>query len=428
MAGRDGIRKVTAALARLLTDRLATASTVITCGLPKGEAQGDVPQVNLFLYHVRENPHLRNQSDPRRDVPGQYGAPPLALELSYLVTAYGRRNAQIDAALALGDSQTELESQQLLADVMRVLHEVPQLTSRTQLTRSSGWVLDAELRREWEAVRITPRSLDLDELSKLWTAFKADFQRSVAYQVSILRLESPRPPSVAVPVLTTQFGTESMPSDAPLLIDLRPAAAGVLESVHLVGEGLFEPTLEVVITDDSQTGFPPEPTALPITRDGDGVHFQVPHDAGRFLPGAKRVSLRRSGLAGPNESAESLPFQLLPRIDSLSPQQGTWDGSVTVLIQGALLGQLSAAIDDPLHPTVFFGSYPIPDSDLDLAALPHQIRATLRPVAGRRAERLPQPGQRVPVRIRLNGVESRTWRRESDGSLVMNPQLQFEVL
>ena len=223
MAGIQGIQKVTTALGALLLDRMETAGVVVSCGVPRADGNGDVPRVNLFLYHVKENPYLRNEEDPRRQAPGAYGSPPLALELSYLVTSYGRKVVTVESGLQTGDTQSELEAQKVLADAMTVFHGVAILNRRTPSTKSlDGLLLDTALRQEFESIKITPRSLDLEDLSKLWTALKADFQRSVAYQVSVVRVESDRPRGSALPVLERTVAVSPATAIGPALADLRP--------------------------------------------------------------------------------------------------------------------------------------------------------------------------------------------------------------
>src|SRR5262245_20979720 len=58
----------------------------VTVGLPDQEASGR--RVNILLYHITECPYLKNQDVLGTAHPGEYGRPPLTLELHYLITAY----------------------------------------------------------------------------------------------------------------------------------------------------------------------------------------------------------------------------------------------------------------------------------------------------------------------------------------------------
>src|SRR5215207_10586310 len=59
--------------------------------LIKLDNPADGPQLNLFLYRVSLNQGWRNADLPTRDSAGRRSAsPPLALDLHYLLTAYGK--------------------------------------------------------------------------------------------------------------------------------------------------------------------------------------------------------------------------------------------------------------------------------------------------------------------------------------------------
>jgi len=54
-------------------------------------------QLNLFLYQTVVNAAWRNQDMPRQVRPGENAGPPLALNLHYMITAYGRGDGDNDA-------------------------------------------------------------------------------------------------------------------------------------------------------------------------------------------------------------------------------------------------------------------------------------------------------------------------------------------
>jgi hypothetical protein len=143
----------------------------------------DSPQqarVNLFLYWLRPNPQLRNQSgDPTLLV-----APPLVLNLYYLLTAY----APLDGQVGLADAQT------IMAEAMRVLHERPIVPQE----RLEGGLTQGE-------VKVTLHSADVEELSKVWTALTKDFRLSAVYEVSYAPVPSRTPSTPAKPVERTEL-------------------------------------------------------------------------------------------------------------------------------------------------------------------------------------------------------------------------------
>ena len=75
---------------------------------------GAVPRLNLFLYQATPNVAWRNVDLPSRNTSGRrVSNPPLALDLHYLLTAYG---------------VAELEAEVLLGYGLQLLHENPVLT------------------------------------------------------------------------------------------------------------------------------------------------------------------------------------------------------------------------------------------------------------------------------------------------------------
>ena len=74
------------------------------------------PQLNVFMHQATPNAALRNVDLPSRNRDGhRLSNPPLALDLHYLVTAYG---------------VSDLQAEVLLGYAMQLLHETPVLVAR----------------------------------------------------------------------------------------------------------------------------------------------------------------------------------------------------------------------------------------------------------------------------------------------------------
>ena len=138
----------------------------------------------IFLYQVTPNLGWRNADLPARDGRGNRIAnPPLALDLHYLVTAYGTQ---------------DLNAEVLLGYAMQLLHETPVITRaqlRTVLGTPSpvdgtfvpgrfGTLSAEDLADQIELIKIVPNYLSSEELSKLWTAMQARYRPSMAYMGS----------------------------------------------------------------------------------------------------------------------------------------------------------------------------------------------------------------------------------------------------
>jgi hypothetical protein len=125
-------------------------------------------RINIFLYQTVLNAAWRNMDMPRQSRPGESGQPPLALNLHYLITAYGA-----------GDEETK--SHRWLGRAMSVLHDHPLLGAEEIRNALPD---DSELQAQIERVRITPQPLSLEDMSKLWTTFQTQYRISAAYQVA----------------------------------------------------------------------------------------------------------------------------------------------------------------------------------------------------------------------------------------------------
>lgn len=142
-------------------------------------------RVNLFLYRVDENGSLKNMDVPGRGSPGAFGRPPLALDLHYLLTAYG------------ASEEEQIGTQEILADAMRVLHDFPIIL---------GANLDIALRNELEHVKLYLEPLSLEELSKVWSAVTRPMRLSVSYLVTVVQIENLQPRKFPRPVVEPPVG------------------------------------------------------------------------------------------------------------------------------------------------------------------------------------------------------------------------------
>ncbi|HZH71619.1 MAG TPA: DUF4255 domain-containing protein [Mariniphaga sp.] len=157
-------------------------------------------RLNLFMYQAVPNTGWNNIGFPSRNSRGdRITNPPLALNLHYLLTAYGA---------------DELHSEILLGFGMQLLHETPVLSReaiRTSLappTDLSTGGLPPELLAlstsgladQIEQIKIVPMVLNIEELSKLWTTFESKYRPTAAYMVSVVLIQSNKSTRVSLPV------------------------------------------------------------------------------------------------------------------------------------------------------------------------------------------------------------------------------------
>jgi hypothetical protein len=122
MSNTLAIATVTSTLRFLLenaiqADPALTGALITTKPPDKARGTNTGKQLNLFLYQLQPNSSFRNSEIPHQAKSGETGLPPLALNLYYLIAAYGDDQRPDE----------EVVSHQLLVRAMTVLHDHPLL-------------------------------------------------------------------------------------------------------------------------------------------------------------------------------------------------------------------------------------------------------------------------------------------------------------
>jgi Pvc16 N-terminal domain len=201
------VATVTAALQRLLQQPVAAdvPGAKVTAERPDTltPAPGE-PTVNVYLYQVVTDPAWRNQDLPTRRPDGSVvQRPRAALDLHYLISFHG--------------NDSDLEPQRLLGSTVRTLNARPIVTRQLieGVVAAAGaaqdpkypWLVTTDLGDAAEVVRFCPMTLDLEELSKLWSVFlETPHALSTIWTASVVLLQQdeavqPSPP-VTAPTLT----------------------------------------------------------------------------------------------------------------------------------------------------------------------------------------------------------------------------------
>jgi len=221
MSASTAIGLVSNSLRNLLLGEMSLGLAADVTILAPDQAAGE-PRVNLFLYRIEENPFLRNQdATVRRGALGELAAPPLSLTLYYLMTAYAPNDAQIGNSTA----------QQLLGEAMRVFYDHGVVSAN---------YLDPGLLDAREQLQIVNKSLDPEELSRIWSTFAQPFRLSVLYQVSTVQLDARPAHPITIPQRVRRIGVPGIrqPIDRPVVLDLAPRAVAAGGTVVLTGEHL----------------------------------------------------------------------------------------------------------------------------------------------------------------------------------------------
>lgn len=359
MSNALAIAGVTAVLRDLLdsgviehqvTDALGAGVTV--SALPPDqiaiEGAAAAPRLNLFLHQVTPNAALRNSLLPMRDSAGRRTAnPSLALDLHYLLTAYGVQ---------------ELQAEVLLGYALLLLHETPVLTReaiRTALQPNpvSAALLptvfqalrSADLAEQVELLKITPQNLGGEEMSRLWSALQARYRPTAAFQVSVVLIERQRPVLSALPVLTRGPFNATLQREEGVVVGAGltppfPTLEGVLamahetpatlrpgDAVQVVGHHLAGTNRALVLR---STRFGTEQViALPDGTLETGLSFTLPNLPAALPAGIWQLELRVQRPGEPRvRTSNALPLALAPQITSFPPLALARDAANTLTV------------------------------------------------------------------------------------------------
>lgn len=200
MSNALAIAAVTAVLRDLLNNGMidhnltASVGDVIVTALPPDripvEGADARSQLNLFMYQVTPNQGWRNVALPSRDGRGdRLTNPPLALDLHYLLTAYGVKDFHTDILLGYA-TQLLHETPVLTRDAIRKALEPPSpVEGGGGLPPSLEVLAASELADQVEQIKIIPQSFSTEEIMKLWAAFQARYRPTAAYRASVVLIE-----------------------------------------------------------------------------------------------------------------------------------------------------------------------------------------------------------------------------------------------
>jgi hypothetical protein len=324
------IAAVTATLRSLFVSVIPTdpelADTIVTTRHPDAARNGQTAnQVNAFLYQTNPNAAWRNSDIASRVMPGETKPPALALDLCYLITAYGREDDDIAAHRVLGRAMGLLNDHAVLG--------------RNEIQAA---LVGNDLHEQVERVRISPRGLTVDEISKLWSAFQTEYRISAAYDVSVVLIESDRPARAPLPVLTRG------PADAGVVVqaDVTPPFPTIerLELPDAAPSAQLGDVVTVVghhLAGDIVTGVFSSPR-LPADRviaaeagaTATEVRLHIPQQPAQWVAGTYALSLRIERAGEADRTTNVVPVALAPRLIGTLPMTATRDadGDATVTV------------------------------------------------------------------------------------------------
>lgn len=355
-------------------------------------------QVNLFLHQVTHNPAWRNVDRPSLAADGktQLKNPPLALDLHYLLTAYGSYDWQAEA---------------LLGYALLLLHERP-VFSREDVRKALNSATSAHLPQlaaalgatgladQIEMIKITPANLGREEMAWLWTALKADYRPTYPFQVSVVLMYQPANIVFALPVMRRHV--QAVPVTPAQLLSVTPpngqSAALPADKVIVTGEFLAGASQVMLTNQRLGIAWPVTLVANAVTN--TSLSFPVPNDAANFPAGFYELSVQFLDAAGNIvQSTNSLPLAVAPSVNLASV---TAVGNVVHGAAGTLVSLKCSPDAWPAQNTSLILSAAAAPAN-DFSAATDSLSFQFLP---------PLPGGSQLIRLQVDGVTSLvTWQK-----------------
>lgn len=196
MSSALAIASVTAVLKNLLNNELISRLADMAMGdvsvtsLPPDRVPTGLEehaQLNLFLYRVTPNTCWRRTSASNAEET-QRANPPLALDLHYLLTAYGERDAE--AEIILGHALQLLHATPILTqEIMRSALDAISASSDKGNLPGLAALSISSLADQVEPIKLSPEFLGMEEMARLWSALQTRLRLSLTYQASLVLID-----------------------------------------------------------------------------------------------------------------------------------------------------------------------------------------------------------------------------------------------
>jgi hypothetical protein len=140
-------------------------------------------QLNIFLHQVTPHTSVRLENGN-----GALPRPAVAVELHYLVTAYGAQDFQSEILLGHAIDILHANAKLDSASIRESLNALTSGTDRRVVPPSLATLAASDVAERVESIQITPEFLDAESISRLWSALQARFRPSATYKVTAVPL------------------------------------------------------------------------------------------------------------------------------------------------------------------------------------------------------------------------------------------------
>lgn len=218
MSNALSIAAVTATIKNLLENGLVDDAIVSSIGdvlvsaLPPDKIEvgkDERAQINLFLYQVSQNRNVDWISPEFRDKQGlmplalrhshtgtkdkqerEFTNPPLALDLHYLLTAYGPKDFQSEILLGYAMQLLHISPIIKLEVIEAALENASGTGTSNAFAQALRSVSVSDLARQIRQIKISSEFLNMEDTSKIWSALQTHYRPSATYYASMVLIES----------------------------------------------------------------------------------------------------------------------------------------------------------------------------------------------------------------------------------------------
>jgi hypothetical protein len=277
MSGVTAIQGVDEVLRKIATDAVNGLNPKPGITVGPLDADGDDLRLNWFLYRVSPDVAYRNMEPPQT---GGWqtarGNPPLALRLSYLLTAF--------PATVINGGDQEQFAHAGLAAVMKAVHEHAIVGEGSPVLTPP---LAALVRPLIEPLRIVLDDLDLESVTKTWTAASKPLRLSVGYQVSVVIVQTAETFQAGPPVQTVRIAVP--PTMGPRFVAITPSRASLGDEIDVEVEGLTSGAAFTLVHEPQDP--PGSDWAMDVLPGAPPGHVKLALPDGRIAPGLRQLDV-----------------------------------------------------------------------------------------------------------------------------------------
>jgi hypothetical protein len=299
VAGVAAIQGVDNTLQTLATAAVAPLAPAVAVTVGPVDRSDDRLRLNWFLYRITPHPAYRNMEPPRTGWRNAYGCPPLALQLHYLLSSHSGALTQ--------NGEEDQFAHRALGAAMLALHEHRVIGTGDPLLSPFASPLV-------EPLRITTDDLDLDALTKVWTASSTSFRLSVGYEVSLVTIDSTQEYVAGPPVRTPTVFT--VPSMGPRLTAVIPQRISAGLAFQVAAYGLTSDTAFTLARQSTDPVGPETGWPLPVSSAATPpglVDLQLPPAQANLAPGSRHIDATAT-VNGLPFGRDSIGVDLVPTV------------------------------------------------------------------------------------------------------------------